>query len=266
MFPTPSAPGTSVMGIRFHCPNGHKLHVKAFQAGKKGVCPDCGSRFRIPLESERESSKSRKGPSENGEGAGHSGHASPGQDAEHEPAETQIKVEDETEGGSRIGSSQAATSSTRATDPISEAPDAVWYVRPVTGGQFGPARGDVMRKWIAEGRVSPDSLVWREGWADWKSAEEVLPQLARPQPVVPAAVTQQAGALAVPMVSPTAATASIAISTGVPTVGGISAAPASIARLQPATRSNHKFGVIVVISLAAVAVLLVIALIYVLMK
>jgi hypothetical protein len=36
------------MGIRFTCPNGHKLHVKAFLAGKRGVCPQCGSKILIP--------------------------------------------------------------------------------------------------------------------------------------------------------------------------------------------------------------------------
>src|SRR5262245_2034946 len=40
------------MGIKFHCPNGHKLNVKAFLAGKKGVCPKCGTRLRIPTASE----------------------------------------------------------------------------------------------------------------------------------------------------------------------------------------------------------------------
>jgi len=36
------------MGIRFTCPNGHKLHVKTFLAGKRGVCPNCGAKFVIP--------------------------------------------------------------------------------------------------------------------------------------------------------------------------------------------------------------------------
>ena len=37
------------MGIKFRCPNGHKLHVKSFLAGKKGVCPKCGIRVDVPL-------------------------------------------------------------------------------------------------------------------------------------------------------------------------------------------------------------------------
>jgi len=64
-----------------------------------------------------------------------------------------------------------------ATDPIAGAPEMIWYVRPPTGGQFGPASGDLMRGWLSEGRVSADSLVWREGWHDWQEAGTVFPKL-----------------------------------------------------------------------------------------
>src|SRR5829696_8910632 len=40
------------MGIRFNCPSGHKLNVKEFLAGKRGVCPQCGAKFVIPMPSE----------------------------------------------------------------------------------------------------------------------------------------------------------------------------------------------------------------------
>jgi hypothetical protein len=36
------------MGVRFECPNGHRLHVKAFLAGKRGICPECEARFVVP--------------------------------------------------------------------------------------------------------------------------------------------------------------------------------------------------------------------------
>jgi hypothetical protein len=64
---------------------------------------------------------------------------------------------------------------------------ATWFVRPPSGGQFGPARGEVMRKWITGGRVTADSLVWREGWTDWLNATEVFPTLGKPAPVFGAA-------------------------------------------------------------------------------
>ncbi|MGI9427078.1 MAG: hypothetical protein ACR2NM_00355, partial [Bythopirellula sp.] len=39
------------MGIRFLCPNGHKLNVKAFLAGKRGICPQCDAKFLVPKQS-----------------------------------------------------------------------------------------------------------------------------------------------------------------------------------------------------------------------
>jgi hypothetical protein len=38
-----------LMGIRCNCPNGHKLNVKELLAGKRGVCPQCGAKFIIPV-------------------------------------------------------------------------------------------------------------------------------------------------------------------------------------------------------------------------
>jgi hypothetical protein len=42
------------MGIVAYCPHGHRLKVKDELAGRKGICPECGTRFRIPLESQPE--------------------------------------------------------------------------------------------------------------------------------------------------------------------------------------------------------------------
>lgn len=36
------------MGIRFSCPNGHKLNVKGHLAGKRAICPQCGSKVIVP--------------------------------------------------------------------------------------------------------------------------------------------------------------------------------------------------------------------------
>ncbi len=71
----------------------------------------------------------------------------------------------------------AASPSARIVDPITAAGNVVWYVRPPVGGQYGPARGGILRQWLAEGRVTPDTLVWREGWRDWQKASAVFPQL-----------------------------------------------------------------------------------------
>jgi hypothetical protein len=147
------------MGIRFYCPNGHKLNVKAFLAGKRGICPHCDARFEIPCESQIADDAPRLRP---------------------QPASPSATAMD---GAVSVATAQPAAPPSPvpqpadAYDAIAEAPDAVWYVRPTAGGQFGPARGDVMRQWIAEGRVSTDSMVWREGWPDWRTAGPVFPEL-----------------------------------------------------------------------------------------
>ena len=47
-----------------------------------------------------------------------------------------------------------------------------WYCQ--TGGnRYGPVREDEFRRWIAEGRVSPDDSVWTEGMPQWQPAGSV---------------------------------------------------------------------------------------------
>jgi hypothetical protein len=63
-------------------------------------------------------------------------------------------------------------------DPIAEAPQLRWYVLPPgSTSQYGPASGGELLAWIQQGRVPPDSFVWREDWTEWKVAGRVLPQL-----------------------------------------------------------------------------------------
>ncbi|MCS6858169.1 MAG: zinc-ribbon domain-containing protein, partial [Sandaracinaceae bacterium] len=50
--------------------------------------------------------------------------------------------------------------------------DAVWYVA-VDGEQKGPLTPAQIGEMIAEGRVGWDVYVWREGFDDWKSAQDV---------------------------------------------------------------------------------------------
>lgn len=138
------------MGIRFYCPNGHRLNVKSFLAGKRGICPHCGAKVEIPVAD------------------------SAGQDDDTESSESQQTVAPIVVSPiSQVNvASSAATQKTL--DGFDETPDAVWYVRPPGGGQFGPASGADFRGWITEGRVSSDSLVWRDGWPDWRAAGEVF--------------------------------------------------------------------------------------------
>ncbi len=59
-----------------------------------------------------------------------------------------------------------------------------WYC--VIGGQrYGPVGEDVLRQWVAEGRLTAVDMVWCEGMAAWVPARSVLPELFGGQPLVP---------------------------------------------------------------------------------
>lgn len=158
------------MGIKFRCRTcDKKLHVKSFLAGKRGVCPHCGAKIRIPTESQSRSPE-RAGPADPT--------ASPAKRAGRSTSRPSSTLAT----GGAASVAQGATP--RSDDPIDESPHAVWYVRPPAGGQFGPADGPIMRRWLDEGRVSGDALVWREGWPDWRPAGGVFPSLVPADPLV----------------------------------------------------------------------------------
>ena len=77
--------------------------------------------------------------------------------------------------------------------------DAAWYVRPLGGGQFGPANGATLHNWINEGRVASNALVWRDGWPQWREASivfsEIADRLPEAKPINPVAVDSGADPL-----------------------------------------------------------------------
>ena len=157
------------MGIRLTCPNGHKLHLKSFLAGRRGICPHCGARFDIPGE---------RLPELPGEASSST--------ANIKAVATQARSSRERP-PAKQGSSAALASldvdnllgiKHNLPSAIDEAPAAEWHVRLRSGEQFGPANGPLMRQWLAEQRVPAEAYVWREGWSDWREASTVFEQLA----------------------------------------------------------------------------------------
>ena len=187
------------MGIRFHCPNGHKLNVKAFQAGKRGICPYCGAKFLIPSQSTRKSSKDERtarralaaaafpgaNPVSQDVAPGISGQAVEGLGQASAPSSPPIGANapaalthsTDVFTTFSVDDPSMTLSQSSPGDPLVQAGDVVWYVRLHSGGQYGPATGKLMRQWLAEGRISADTLVWHEGWRDWQRADAVFTQL-----------------------------------------------------------------------------------------
>jgi hypothetical protein len=191
------------MGIRFYCPKGHKLNVKLFLAGKKALCPYCGLKVLVPLESTRPSSRKKK----KGESVSSS---NPSGDSAVDEAATSISASTPEASQSSVAKASAektlldeplgmgsspsvvlnesllngsgGVSDADGRDPLAEANNLVWYARSPEGEQLGPAEGSIVQEWLAEGRLKADWLVWRDGWPEWLSAGNVFPQL-KPRPV-----------------------------------------------------------------------------------
>jgi len=194
------------MGIRFFCPHcDRRLHVKEFLAGRRGICPHCDEGIVIPAES-------TVGP-EADDPADPESPATPSRDdVPSDPAVASVPGRDRrgnraTRSADRVSEIDELASASDvaidlvilsdAADPIDASPHLLWYVRPVAGGQYGPAEGTILRRWLAEGRVSDNTLVWQEGWEEWREAREVFGSTAEPA-AVPSQPAPRATVTAVP--------------------------------------------------------------------
>lgn len=150
------------MGIHFACHVcSKKLNIKQELAGRRGICPACSARFRIPLH-DTDKSAPVDTPLSSGDARPTNGHAGAGQ-----------RVAD---GGESVATIEANELG-QSIELIEDDPSNTWYVRPPSGGQYGPATGEILRQWISEGRVAATSLLWREGWPQWREAKDALPEL-----------------------------------------------------------------------------------------
>lgn len=153
------------MGIHFVCHLcSFGLHVKDFQAGKRGKCPNCQGSFRIPT-----SDASYSFAIDDGSGNSAVAQSEPGNFSY--PASVVTPTSDLND------SPNPASKSIPLPAVLAFAPDVKWFVRPPSGGQFGPAPSQLLVSWIAESRVTGDSFLWRDGLAQWQLASELLPEL-----------------------------------------------------------------------------------------
>lgn len=180
------------MGIKFACHEcGKPLNIKTQLAGKRGKCPACGLRFRIPqsdqpfsIPLDDQSLQAGDIDEDSNDGSAATGTAS----SEATEIDFSIAKGGKSKAGSvEIGTKEAyreqnVPAGTRQSPAVEEdfdplaASDAQWYVRPPNGGRYGPASGETVRQWIQEGRVTKTTLIWRDGWTQWRDCEEIIPE------------------------------------------------------------------------------------------
>jgi hypothetical protein len=184
-----------LMGIRFLCPNGHRLNVKAHLAGQRGICPECGVSMGIPQTSTTETSSGVKNASEDAETAAESVAAAVAESTNSKPAGNASGTTSRRSGNHLKGATPRVASDRSANSPGPSMPNTptkppkaqqtpsvstLWFVRPPAGGQFGPADETTLMRWIHEKRIVADTYLWREGWPKWCRAGDVSSSLPEP--------------------------------------------------------------------------------------
>ena len=248
------------MGIKFKCSAcGGQLNVKQELAGRRGKCPRCQAALRIPLESENAAepvagaqdvaSPAISSPAPLAQATVAPIPAAPVPSAPMAAASVQAApvAADPAESTPAHLTPRARTSTptvpafptaSAAPDPIGEMPQANWYVQPPGDPKpFGPAPGAMLRDWLREGRVTPDSLLWRQDWPDWKMAAEVFPAsfLGLPGPATPLAATPlPAGFQAIPTaMAASAPMAAPGVAMATPMMATPIAVPAAVGGIVP---------------------------------
>lgn len=180
------------MGVRFACHScGQKLNIKSDLAGRRGICPACAVRFRIPLRDSEKSTPLDDESSSHGVGNDSGPERQP---SDHPPPGDHLPNQGAPNAVERAAVKGAASNSQAVVAPPASKPpttilddesEGTWYVRPPSGGQYGPATSDLLKQWIDEGRVAATALLWRDGWPQWRDASEALPELVAKLPENP---------------------------------------------------------------------------------
>lgn len=179
------------MGIIAFCPRGHRVKVKDELGGRKGICPECQVRFRIPpagielrvarvvsLDPTLAARLPRAevlGSDDLLRAAGVAATAS----ADGDEAESDGVVGDalRPDAFEPLDREPAAGDRPPALHPaIAERPELAWCVA-VPGGEPSPPYDAVsLQRWLDAGSATGEEVVWRADWAEWVPIRTVFPQ------------------------------------------------------------------------------------------
>ena len=186
------------MGIVCHCPNGHRVKVKDYQAGKRGLCPTCGAKFSIPALAGVEADGFHQP-----EGMPDRSQLPLARFVPLEPAVVATLPRAMPFGAARAAAAAAAAAAHESLEPyaetmplgadplaagpadaaasplhpaIADRPDLSWRIAYPGGEPSEPVDAVTMQEWLAGGQAEGTELVWRADWAEWLPVRAVFPE------------------------------------------------------------------------------------------
>lgn len=177
------------MGIVAYCPQGHRVKVKADLAGKKGLCPTCGMKFRIPHAGDEARDRLSPLPLETPPAAGPAGATAwpTARIVSVDPAVVAtlpraLAAEGPTGAAAPVASGQPAFPPSpfpavpqRPWHPaIAERPDLAWSIAQ-PGGEPSPSlSAEGMQAWLDAHQWTGEEYVWRADWPEWLPFRQVF--------------------------------------------------------------------------------------------
>ena len=171
------------MGIVASCPNGHRIKVKDELAGKKGICPTCHAKFRIPVKPVGTEPQPAAGGglptarvvSLDPLYAASLATAHPIEEADTVGASASAEMEAANPQPDFVLVSEAEPDPTPAHAVLDERPDLAWCVAVRGGAPSAPLAVAALRAWLDSGAATADHVVWRADWPEWRPLAEVFP-------------------------------------------------------------------------------------------
>jgi len=176
------------MGIVAFCPNGHRINVKDSFAGRKGLCPTCGAKFRVPAPGSSSPGPELALPTArlldldaavaatlprvlplHGEAVAATVAHDAGRPATRDllpPAEPVLAP------------AAAPTAAWPTLHPVlAERPDLLWCIAFPGGEPTEPLPAESMQAWLDAGQAEGTEVVWRSDWPEWRPARDVFPDV-----------------------------------------------------------------------------------------
>ena len=151
------------MGIICLCPNGHRINLKDRFAGLRVRCPQCGEKFRVPLQ-EHSTGKQKLTVSPSSPTGHQLEFDSPfsGDGAASHYVRDQPNVHE-----NQVADSMPAV--------LHEDPGQLWRIAPPGGEPSSAMEGTELLALLKSSKINSNVYVWRTDWPEWKPVVTVFP-------------------------------------------------------------------------------------------
>lgn len=185
------------MGIVAYCPAGHRIKVKDSLAGKKGRCPTCNAKFKIPhaatmaaampqapqLPTARIVSLDASVAAGLPRALPMTMHAGPPAALEPAAAAADLDVADVAE---EVGVMPQDDPAPAWHPLLAEQPGLAWCIAYPGGDSSEPLSAETVQQWLDSRQATGAEVVWRSDWPEWLPITTVFPEYLPPAPEPPA--------------------------------------------------------------------------------